>query len=256
VAGFDLGKQVGPLPLGGWLVVVAGGLGIGYFINRNMANSAPEPDLTQMTESDVGKGGGQFVYDPPTSVDRPEEAPDTNEAWAARAITWLIAQRHDPITSNSAVMKFLSSSTLTQQEQALISLVLAHQGPPPTPVPPPETTPPPTTGTPGTRKPVQPAGNVTATAGPRRVTFRWTYDQHASPIGGFLVTVTDLKRKRVVRRGMIPAKSRSYVYEAPRTWTRKTRSKVQIYIVPFAGGFTAPNKRYGPGRGAAATPNI
>jgi len=43
--GLDLGRQVGPLPLGAWLAVVAGGLFIGWQARKGGAGSSPLPNL-------------------------------------------------------------------------------------------------------------------------------------------------------------------------------------------------------------------
>jgi nucleoid-associated protein YgaU len=125
--GMDLGKKVGPLPLGGWVLVVGAGLAVGYFINRNAGKAEPQ----QLTESGVGKGGGTFLpIDPPTST--PEETlPETNLTWAMKAKQYLVAQGIDALIANTAVEKFLSGQTLSAQESAAISMALGKLGPPP-----------------------------------------------------------------------------------------------------------------------------
>lgn len=137
MAGLDLGKQVGPLPFGGWIVVVAGGLGIGYLINRNMArNTASEEDSsTQLTESGVGGGGGpQFVYTPPSSGTG-DTVPETNQSWGVKVKNWLIAQNHDPVVADNAVRKYLAGLALSTPEKGLISLALIQFGAPPDDIP-------------------------------------------------------------------------------------------------------------------------
>lgn len=255
MAGLDLGKQIGPLPLGGWVVVVGGGLAIGYFINRR-ASAPAEPDTAQLTESDVGTGGPQYIYTPPGSVTDDDTAVETNATWGLKVKNWLIAQNNNPIVADNAVRKYLAGLAMSLPEQALINLALIQFGAPPDDIPvvdqPTPETPPPTS----TPKAVQGVRNLRATAQTRAVTFAWDYDRAASPIGGFLITIKDLKRGRIVRRMYLPASARSYRYTAPSTWNSKTKSKVQIWIVPFAGGWAVPNKRYGPGAGASATPII
>lgn len=138
MAGLDLGKQVGPLPLGGWLVVIAGGLGIGYVINRNMAKgnaTAENESSTQLTESGVGGGGGpQFVYTPPTSGSG-DTAPETNQTWGLKVKNWLIAQNHSPTIADNAVRKYLGGLPLSLSETALINLALIQFGAPPDDIP-------------------------------------------------------------------------------------------------------------------------
>lgn len=252
-----MGKQVGPLPLGGWIVVIAGGLGIGYLINRNMANKAPaEPDTSQLTESDVGTGGPQYIYTPPQNVGSGDETPETNASWGLKAKNWLFSQNQNPTVADNAVRKYLAGLPLSAVEQGMIALVLLQFGSPPDDIPvvdqPPTSEPPPT----GTVKPVLAVSALQAIPQTRAVNFTWGYDRTRSPIGGFKVTVKDLKRGRIVRSLYLPASARSYRYTAPGTWNSRTKSKVQIWIVPFAGGWAVPNKRYGPGSGASATPII
>lgn len=137
-----LGQNLGPLPLGVWLGVGAIGLGIGYVINKKMAKSVAtqEPSSTQLTESGVGTGGGQFVYTPPTNTSD-TTVPETNQTWGTKATNWLISQNTDPALADQAVRKYLSAQPLTAAEKATINLVLIHFGAPPELLPPVDDTP-------------------------------------------------------------------------------------------------------------------
>jgi hypothetical protein len=129
---FDLSKQVGPLPLGAWIAVVAGGLGIAWYMNRNQK----EPTTT-LADSDVGTGGGQqLTYDAPTTIATESKVIETNDEWARAAFNWLRSEGKDPIASDSMVRKVLAGETLTQQETGLYALVIVAIGPPPIPLPP------------------------------------------------------------------------------------------------------------------------
>lgn len=158
----DLGKQVGPLPLGAWIAVVGGGLTIGWYASSGMnkGSSGKEIPLEPQAEAGVGTGGGQFIYDPPKSVDTPDNNTITdNNTWARRAINWLIAKGYDPGLSQSAVSKFINGTNRTLTEQTMINLALIEFGAPPEEVPLPETpvTPPTTTPKPPpTTTPVKP----------------------------------------------------------------------------------------------------
>lgn len=127
----DLGKKVGPLPLGAWIAVVAGGLALGYYINkRSAANNQPSDQ--QLAESGVGTGGGTFLpINPPSDTGDDDAIPDTNQTWANKAITWLTAQNMDALVASSAVNKYINGQTLSVQESALIAMALGHFGPPP-----------------------------------------------------------------------------------------------------------------------------
>lgn len=128
-----LGKRIGPLPLGVWIAVVVGGLGIGWYFSRGMSEENGKE--TQLTESGVGVGGGQFVYEPIEEINRPDQEPDTNEKWGNRAINWLITQGVDGTVATSAITKFLTGANRTWQEALLINRVLLKFGTPPESVP-------------------------------------------------------------------------------------------------------------------------
>lgn len=157
----DLGKQVGPLPLGVWGAVVGGGLLIGWYFSKGAAKQSSTTPPAEQLQADpgVGVGGGQFIYDPPTNVDTPDSNTITdNNTWANRAINWLIAKGYDPGLSQSAISKFINGTNRTLTEQAMINLALIQFGNPPenvplpdTPVTPPTTTPPKTNPPPNTK---------------------------------------------------------------------------------------------------------
>lgn len=170
----DLGKQIGPLPLGAWIVVVAGGLGIALYTRK--APTTPTVVTDTSTDPGVGTGPGWIAVPPPTTAPTSADtAPTSNEEWSRQAINYLIAQGYDPATSDSAIRKYIENRTPTVQEFALIRVALRHFGSPPiplpaptepapsiptlpapggtpvTPVPPPVTTPPPPTQIPQLR---------------------------------------------------------------------------------------------------------
>lgn len=139
--GLDLGKQVGPLPLGAWLAIVAGGLGLGYYINKRQ--KAPEPEPQLLAERGVGEGGGQFIYEPPTTGTTPA-IEETNLTWGRKATDWLTSTGVDPYAADQAIRKYLQAEQLTIAEKAMVNLVLTRFGAPPEPLPPAEPTPAPT----------------------------------------------------------------------------------------------------------------
>lgn len=151
MAGIDLGKQYGPLPLGAWIVVVGGGLGLAYYTRR----TGQEPVIVDDTSGVPGVGTGAvggWVPTAPSPSAPVEPAITTNEEWGRAAINWLLARGYPPNESDSAVRKYLSGVTPSIQEYTLIGLVLVALGAPPQPLPPnegdpyvpPVVTPPPT----------------------------------------------------------------------------------------------------------------
>lgn len=156
-SGLDLGKQVGPLPLGAWVAVVAGGLGIALWTRRAPA----EPEIVEDTSGDegVGEGPGWTAVPPPTTApptDSGKIVYETNEAWGQAAINWLIAQGYNPGVANSAITKGLNGGVsidgkkMSIQEWSLWSIALGKFGSPPYPVnvAPPTSVPPPVTPVP------------------------------------------------------------------------------------------------------------
>lgn len=164
-SGLDLGKQVGPLPLGAWIGVVAGGLGIAWYINRNAGKGSASPPaeeaLTVGAEPGVGTGGGQFIYDPPQTGPSTPTGYETNDQWARAAILYLLSEGKNPNTATLAVSRYIAEQALNAEESALIGLAITKLGPPPfLPVNPPD---PPVVNPPVT-PPVTPPASVTLTA--------------------------------------------------------------------------------------------
>jgi hypothetical protein len=158
----DLGKQIGPLPLGAWIAVVGGGLGLAYY---SYSKTGAGPTIVDDTGSQPGVGDGSVSQWTPTAPPSTspgvgdDTAPTTNEAWGVRAINWLIAQGYDASESDSAIRKYLAGNDPqpSVRQYVLQGLALTHFGSPPQPLPPgmnenppggnpPITTPPPPPG--------------------------------------------------------------------------------------------------------------
>jgi hypothetical protein len=148
MAGLNLGKQYGPLPLGGWIAVIIGGLGIGYFINRSQGSGSDSGESDPESETPVGDpsgaGGGQYIYDPPTGVTPPSTSEITdNLTWGKRAKDYLSALPGvDAVTAGNAIERYLSGMSLSVAERALVNLAIAQFGNPPEGVTPVDDTPP------------------------------------------------------------------------------------------------------------------
>lgn len=250
MAGLDLSKKVGPLPLGAWGAVVAGGLFIGYMINKNMVNASDEPEETQYAENGVGAGGSQLIYTPPVAAPPEDEAELTNEVWGERAANYLTSLGYDAYNAEQAIRKYLSALALTATEKLMVNAAIVHFGVPPEPLPPTEE-PPPTTPPPAAIK-IPAVTNLRASPFRRGVNVSWSFSGPA--IGGFYLTIRESKSGRK-RSHLIPARNRSYRYAAPRSWNKRTNSNVEFYIQAFRGGFTA-KKTYGPTSHVIAKPII
>ena len=145
----DLGKMVGPLPLGAWVAVVAGGLGFAFYTRRQTAtNAAPAVVEDTSAVPGVGTGGSGMWTDltPPAlgSSANQDVAPaiTTNDEWGRAAINWLIGMGYNPATSDSAIRKYLGMESLSASEFALVTAAIGHLGATPQLLPPPIFAPP------------------------------------------------------------------------------------------------------------------
>jgi hypothetical protein len=131
--GLDLGKQVGPLPLGAWAAIVAGGLGIAWYTRKSTPVNVPVNDTSGNTG--VGGGAGWIAVAPPTESIGGAGKPTTNEEWAVAAINYLVHGGKDPAAADLAIRKYLESQSLSVMEKAMISEALLYLGSLPQPLP-------------------------------------------------------------------------------------------------------------------------
>ncbi len=161
----DLGKMIGPLPLGAWVATIGGGLALMAYTRRQSTDivTAPVEEMVSgNTEPGVGDGsvGGWVPTYPSTGTgdDSVSGDPDTNEAWGRMAINGLIAMNYNPSVSDAAIRKYLEGAKLSASEYALVTIALGKYGAPPVVLPAPifgpPTLPKVTTGTKG--KPTAP----------------------------------------------------------------------------------------------------
>jgi len=140
MAGLDLSKQVGPLPMGAWIAVVGGGLGLAYYTYRQQkASAAPTVVDDTSGQSGVGDGTvGGWEQTQPSGSTTTAVTFTTNEQWETACVNWLIAQGYDPVVSDSAMRKYIAGNepAPSLQERMLQSQALAHFGAPPDPLPP------------------------------------------------------------------------------------------------------------------------
>lgn len=145
----DLGKQVGPLPLGAWAAIVGGGLAIAWY-TRGTTTADPEPQRDTSSDPGVGEGpGGEFVnVTPPPSntTNTGNVEPADNQAWAVYVMRELIARfNYDPLLVDSAIRKYITGARLSASEYVIVRQALLIKVPP-DPLPADEnTTPPPAT---------------------------------------------------------------------------------------------------------------
>jgi len=175
-----LGKKVGPLPLGVWLLAVGGGLAVAYYLNRSNgsapADSSGAGDFGSATSA-TGTGANSVwaANQPPGSPSTPSIS--TNVQWEQAASDYLLGIGADPALVDSAMRKYLFNQPLSQQEQAIINAAIRQFGLPPEPLPP-------VTGSDpgqGTTNPPPDSGGTGGTSAPPTLT--------ATPIGNGQVRV-------------------------------------------------------------------
>jgi hypothetical protein len=136
----DFGKSYGPLPLGAWVAVIGGGLGIAWYTTQKGGKSAGTVVDTSGVPG-VGTGGQSLWVQntPPVTSAVADDKFETNEEWARAAVNFLIAQGFDAALADTAIRKYLESKPLSLSENALVKLALAKYGAPPVllPEPPP-----------------------------------------------------------------------------------------------------------------------
>lgn len=144
MAEMDLTKKVGPLPLGVWLIVVAGGFGLAYYINSRGSTGGTGGGVV---DPGSGVGGGGIIPSPPTTEEPIDERIKTNADWGRRVLNWLISEGKDPGDSDQMVRRYLAGMPMQNLSQvALRNLALGKFGAPPEPIQPvvdPEPEPPP-----------------------------------------------------------------------------------------------------------------
>lgn len=139
-----LGKQVGPLPLGGWILVVGAGLAISYYtsgghplggLSGTTANTQP----STLDTSGTGANGEWVDVNPPGTA--ANVLAKNNREWGQEAVNHLIAAGYDPALAESTIAHALKSGKLSVREWALWAVVLGDIGAPPTAVHPTENKP-------------------------------------------------------------------------------------------------------------------
>lgn len=144
-----LKQKVGPLPLGVWLLI---GLGVWYYMQRKQSGGSGTSSAANLQTDPAGNVGSidpatGYVYGTPedlaalaaqnaSSTTSAASAPTTrtyadNNAWGIAAINYLVGLGVDPTQANQAIELYLTSQTLTTQQQADVNQAIQALGPPP-----------------------------------------------------------------------------------------------------------------------------
>lgn len=128
-----LGKKVGPLPMGVWLLAIAGGLLVAVFIRRRSVATPTDTQPSTDTQPGAGNLGGAAPGTDGTNNTRPT----TLEDWYRLGVDTMTALSlgYDTGLVDRALRKYITGEALTTAEQAVVSIVIRLIGPPPVPVP-------------------------------------------------------------------------------------------------------------------------
>jgi hypothetical protein len=139
----SLHKQVGPLPIGGWILVVGAGVGFAYWRKRNTptTTNTPATDMMPMTDQTIGNLGGLISMLNQGNTGHEMQTIGDNTSWYQQAVRTLIGRGNSPDLVDTALRKFMQGMPLSAQETAIKELALQLVGPIPSPPPPPTTEP-------------------------------------------------------------------------------------------------------------------
>lgn len=133
-----LGKQAGPLPVGAWIVVVGGGLGIAWWARKNSSSTPATVDTSGTVDSSVGTGPGGWTQVLPTAATATPNVgvPTTNDQWAALALTWASTNTNYSLSDvTNAISKYLAGEQRTVAEETILNSIFRQVGAPPFPGP-------------------------------------------------------------------------------------------------------------------------
>lgn len=142
-----LGRRIGPLPAGAWIVAVLGGVGVAIVIRRQASSDQLASDAyaageqsgyDSVAQDATGGWDGSFtnagagnLYDPdPGTNTGPIK---TNAQWRHRVATVLTDEGYRATLIETALAKWFDGKSLNRQQSEIISEALARIGPPPHP---------------------------------------------------------------------------------------------------------------------------
>jgi hypothetical protein len=133
-----LGKKIGPLPLGVWLLAIAGGLGLSFYMQRRSAEGevtdeeVPYGDSFDPQPFPNAGGGIAFPdYAQPGPIAPTNPRPVTNDEWLMLGVEFLVSNGTNGLTAQNALSKYLEGKPLNETEKALVSRIIRAFGSPP-----------------------------------------------------------------------------------------------------------------------------
>lgn len=141
--GSELSHDIGPFPLGVWLVIGAGGVALGLYARKHFGAASATTDTTATDTTTAGGTNTDTagnLYQPTSNsggsmqqIGTPSYA--NNETWRIAAEQILLGHNYNPTLIDSAISKYLTGGTLSQAEQALVDFAIQYAGPTPDQVP-------------------------------------------------------------------------------------------------------------------------
>jgi hypothetical protein len=135
----DLGKMVGPLPLGAWVGVVGGGLGLAYVVRRGQRAEEPEvPQFRPPPYPATPVTSGPSILQPaPPAEPGPRPITDNTE-WIAAAVMALVTKGFAPLKTQQCLAAYLEGVIPAGDPgscRLAIEEAIRTVGPPPTGAP-------------------------------------------------------------------------------------------------------------------------
>lgn len=133
----DLGQMIGPLPLGGWVAVVGGGLGLAYVAKRSGGGGDAEevPEAPPPYPAIPGTAGPRNLpAAPPDTTQAPPPITDNGE-WISQAVRQLTTLGYAPYTTQQCLARYLEGVIQGGDCVAIIDKAILLVGPPPTGAP-------------------------------------------------------------------------------------------------------------------------
>lgn len=137
-------KQIGPLPVGGWILVVGAGVGFAYWRNKRTPTASASSDQQAFTDPTMGNplaALGLLEALNRGTTGQPTATSTDNNTWYQNAVRNLLGKGYVPSLVDTALRKYMQGMSLSQSENAIVELALQMAGPLPFPPPPPTTTP-------------------------------------------------------------------------------------------------------------------
>jgi hypothetical protein len=135
-----LGRKLGPLPVGVWILAVGGGLGLSYYMQSRVGEEGEEGAEEEVPFGDTfdpqpfpNYGGGISLPDYGTvgPIASQPQAPTTNNEWHMLVVEYLIRTGTNALKAQNAITKYLEGKLLTGEEQAMVSTGIRQFGVPP-----------------------------------------------------------------------------------------------------------------------------